>query len=124
MLGSLYLMHNGVMPPFAGTDAEQDALTAYLSSLQPPPAAAAPIDGKTVYERNCGMCHQLLRDDHLFANLPRGPQAAVDALKDLPGMFPVMPDLKLTDGERRALVQWVNAERSNLPAGPAAKGGK
>jgi mono/diheme cytochrome c family protein len=124
MVGSLYLMHNGVMPPFAGTDAEQDALTAYLSSLQSAPAAAAAADGKTVYEHDCGMCHQMLRDDHLFANMPRDPQAAADALKDLPGMFPVMPDLKLTEGERRALVQWVNAERPNLPAGPAAKGGK
>jgi cytochrome bd-type quinol oxidase subunit 1/mono/diheme cytochrome c family protein len=125
MLGSLYLMHNGVMPPFAGTDAEQAALAAYLTTLAPAPAPdAEPIDGKTVYERDCGMCHQMLRDDHLFANMPRDPQAAADALKDLPGLFPVMPDLKLNEGERRALVQWVNAERPNLPAGPAAKGGK
>ena len=124
MLGSLYLMHNGVMPPFAGTDAERDALAAYLATLQSGDAAAAgPADGKTVFDHDCVMCHQLRPDDHLFANLPRDPQAAVDALKDLPGMFPVMPDLKLTEGERRALVQWVNTVRPAQVAGAAAKGG-
>jgi hypothetical protein len=44
----------------------------------------------------------------------------VDALKDLTALFPVMPDLKLPEGERRALVQWVNSQR---PAA-AAQGGK
>ena len=121
MLGSLYLMHNGVMPPFAGTDAERDALAAYLGSLQPPIASpSGPADGKTVFERDCGMCHQARPGHHLFADLPRDPQAATDALKDLPGLFPVMPDLKLSEDERRALVQWVNTQR---PAQAAANGG-
>ncbi len=119
MLGSLYLMHNGVMPPFAGTDAERDALAAYLGSLQPPiTPSTGPADGKTIYERDCSMCHQVRADDHLFANLPRDPQAATDALKDLPGLFPVMPDIKLSEGERRALVEWVNTQRP--AAAPAA----
>ena len=123
MLGSLYLMHNGVMPPFAGTDAERDALAAYIASLQPPIAASpGTADGKTIYERDCGMCHQVRADDHLFSNLPRDPQAATAALKDLPGLFPVMPDLKLPEDERRALVQWVNTQRPAQSA-PAAKGG-
>jgi mono/diheme cytochrome c family protein len=124
MLGSLYLMHNGAMPPFAGTDAERDALAAYLATLQSGvTTAAGPADGKTVFEHDCGMCHQLRPDDHLFTNLPRDPQTAVDALKDLPGMFPVMPDLKLSEGERRALVQWVNTQRPAQEAGAPAKGG-
>ncbi len=123
MLGSLYLMHNGVMPPFAGTDAERDALAAYLGSLQPAFAApSGPADGKTVYEHDCSMCHQVRADDHLFANLPRDPLAATDALKDLPGLFPVMPDLKLSEAERRALVQWVNAQRP-AQAAVTVKGG-
>jgi mono/diheme cytochrome c family protein/cytochrome bd-type quinol oxidase subunit 1 len=123
MLGGLYLMHNGVMPPFAGTDAERDALTAYLASLAPQAGSVAgPADGKTVYERNCGMCHQVRAEDHLFSNLPRDPQAATDALKDLPSLFPVMPDLKLSEAERAALVQWVNTQRSAQPAA-TSKGG-
>jgi len=127
MVGGLYLMHNGVMPPFAGTDAESAALAAYLSSLyaaHPDPNAAA--DGKTVYEHDCMMCHALRPDDHLFANMPRDPKAAVDALKDLPGLFPVMPDIKLSQNERTALVQWVNTVRPAAPppaAAAPAKGG-
>jgi hypothetical protein len=38
-------------------------------------------------------------------------------------MFPVMPDLKLSEGERRALVQWVNTQRPAQEAGAPAKGG-
>jgi len=122
MLGSLFLMHNGVMPPFAGSDAERDALAAYLSSLQSPGSRdLTPPDGKTVFERDCGMCHQDRPDDHLF-NMPRGPQAAMDALKSLPGMFPVMPDLKLSETERRVLVQWVEAQRPVQVAGVATGG--
>jgi mono/diheme cytochrome c family protein len=123
MLGGLYLMHNGVMPPFAGTGAEQAALAAYLATLVPASsAAAAPADGRTVYEHDCAMCHQMNADDHLFSNMPRDQKAAVDALADLPGMFPVMPDLKLSEDERRALLQWVNAERPSLPPGKAIGG--
>jgi cytochrome bd-type quinol oxidase subunit 1/mono/diheme cytochrome c family protein len=123
MLGSLYLMHNGVMPRFAGSDAELDALSAYLGSLQPMnPSTPAHADGKTVYEQNCSMCHQVRADDHLFSNMPADPQTATDALKSLPTMFPLMPDLKLSDDERRALVQWVNTHRS-APAAMASNGG-
>jgi len=124
MLGGLYLMHNGVMPPFAGTDAERDALAAYLSSLQTSNASASgPVDGKTVFENDCVMCHKLRPDDHLFSNMPADPKAAVEALKDLPGMFPVMPDLKLSEDERRALVEWVNNQRHSPATGTAAQGG-
>ncbi len=107
----LDLMHNGVMPPFAGTDAERNALGAYLSSLQPAPASSA-VDGKTSYEHNCSMCHRPRADDPLFTGLPPDPQAAADALKSLPDLFPRMPDLKLSEGERTALVQWVNSQRN------------
>jgi hypothetical protein len=88
------------------------------------------VDGKTVYEHDCAMCHALRADDHLFSNMPRDPKAAVDALKDLPSMFPVMPDLKLSEGERAALVQWVNTVRPAAaqpalppPAAAPSKGG-
>lgn len=124
MTGGLYLMHNGVMPPFAGTDAERDALAAYLGTFQSINASASgPADGKTVFERNCGMCHLVRPDDDLFAKLPRDPQTAIDALKDLPGLFPVMPDLKLSDAERRALVEWVNTQRPAQAAGASSNGG-
>jgi mono/diheme cytochrome c family protein len=120
MLGVLFMMHNNVMPQFAGTDAELNALSAYLGSLQPmhPPPDLHP-DGKAVFEQNCSMCHLARPDDHLFTDMPKDPQTAIAALGSLPAMFPIMPDLKLSEDERRALVQWVNTQR---PA-QAAKGG-
>jgi mono/diheme cytochrome c family protein len=124
MLGGLELMHNGVMPPFAGTDAERGALAAYLSSIEPAPESAGEApDGETVYERNCVMCHQMSTVGALFVNQPSDPKAESDALKDLPGIFVLMPDLKLSDQERTALVQWVNQTRGTKAAVPAAQGG-
>ena len=120
MLGVLFMMHNNVMPQFAGTDAELNALSAYLGSLQPMhPHPDLHPDGRTVFEQNCSMCHLARPDDHLFTDMPKDPQAAVAALASLPAMFPIMPDLKLSEDERRALVQWVNTQRPTQ----AAKGG-
>jgi mono/diheme cytochrome c family protein len=124
MIGGLQFMHNGVMPGFAGTDAEQAALAAYLSTIHPV-SAAAPVatDGQTVYEQNCSMCHQINASDKLFTNLPRDPNAASDAMKDLTSLFPLMPDLKLSDQQRMALAQWVNAQRAAKGIAVAPQGG-
>ncbi len=112
MLSGLDLMHNGVMPPFAGTDPEREALAAFLTTIQPVTASpAGVVDGKTVFERNCVMCHRVRAEDALFARLPEDPKVASEALKDLPNLFIRMPDLKLSDDERGALVQWVNTRR-------------
>ena len=122
MLGGLDFMHNGVMPPFAGTDAERAALAAYLSTVQPVSAAAAAAasDGRTVFEQNCSMCHQAKAGEPLFKDLPRDPNAAGKALKDLTGLFPAMPDLKLSEPQRVALVQWINAQRGVKGSGNTA----
>jgi mono/diheme cytochrome c family protein len=119
MLGSLYLMHDGVMPPFAGTDAERAALAAFLFSLEPARVKGTQeIDGHTVYEQDCAMCHQPRSDDPLFTQLPKDP---VTALEHLPNVFPLMPDLKLSGAERAALVQWINSRRANS-AGAVSRG--
>jgi len=124
MLTGLDVMHNGVMPPFAGTDAERLALASFLSLQQPVAAKAeAALDGKTVFERNCSMCHQVKPEDALFARLPNDPSIAADALKDLPNLFIRMPDLKLSDSERAAIVAWVNAQRNVSKAGSTMQGG-
>ena len=119
MLGGLNFMHGGVMPSFAGTDAERGALAAYLATLHPVATGAAqPTDGPTVFAQNCAMCHQVKPEDKLFKNLPANPQTAADALKDLTSLFPLMPDLKLDGQQRLALAQWVNAQRAakGMPA--------
>ena len=125
MLGGLEFMHNGVMPPFAGTDAERAALAAYLSTVQPVSAAAAAAasDGQTVFEQNCSMCHPVSAGDPLFKTLAQDPKAAGEALKDLTSLFPIMPDLKLSEPQRIALVQWINTQRGVKGSGNAAQGG-
>jgi mono/diheme cytochrome c family protein len=115
------------MPPFAGTDQERGALAIYLSSIEPvtAEAAAAATDGKTIYEQNCSMCHRVAASDDMFKNLAADPAAASESLKDLTSLFPMMPDLKLTDRQRPALVAWVNLQRgaqrgAQSGAGPGA----
>jgi mono/diheme cytochrome c family protein len=123
MLGHLDLMHNNIMPPFAGTDAERAALAAFLVTLEPESLIAQRnMDGGSVFERNCSMCHRDRTDDPLFTSLPPDPVAATKALEDLPSLFPLMPDLKLSDGERTALVEWVNAQRQAASSSPAQGG--
>ncbi len=112
MLGSLDRLHNGVMPPFAGTSAERDALAAFLNTLAPQAAGTGgAADGHTVFEKNCATCHQVRPDDPLFTGLPKDPLVAANALKNLPGLFAGMPNIKLSDAERAALVEWVNTQR-------------
>ena len=125
MLGSLEFMHNGVMPPFAGSNAERGALAAYLSTVQPVSGAAASEagDGRTVFEQNCSMCHRVSAGGPLFKDLPQDPNAAGKALKDLTSLFPLMPDLKLPERQRLALAQWINTQRSAKGSGSATQGG-
>ncbi len=125
MLGGLEFMHNGVMPPFAGTDSERGALASYLTAIQPisTSAAVAATDGETVFAENCGMCHRVSAGDSLFKNLPKDPTAAGEALKDLTSLFPLMPDLKLSDPQRASLAQWVNTQRSAMGNRTATQGG-
>jgi mono/diheme cytochrome c family protein len=126
MLGSLDLMHNGVMPPFAGTDAERAALAAYLNAVGPVSANASAVanDGHTVFNQNCSMCHRVKAGQPVFKELPRESAAAVKALRDLTGLFPAMPDLKLSEPQRVALVQWIDTQRPAKDSGRAAPGGK
>ena len=110
IISALDLLHNGVMPPFAGTDAERDALATYLDTVHPVKENGA-VDGQTVFDRNCSVCHRFKSGEAIFPGLPDDSKAAADLLKDMPAIFPRMPDLKLTDDERIALVQWIAARR-------------
>jgi mono/diheme cytochrome c family protein len=125
MLSSLDIMHNGVMPPFAGTDRERETLAAYLATLYQP--GAAPAEGAPVFEQSCAVCHEAAPADPAITMLRSlDPQSASETLKDLPALYPRMPDLKLTDGQRAALVTWIKARFPEAPeraALTAPKGG-
>ena len=106
MLGALDMMHNSVMPPFAGTDAERDALALYLATLYP--ASPVATEGAQLFGQDCVVCHQSAPDDPAISTLRSlDAQAAAEKLKDLPGLYVRMPDLKLNDQQRTALVQWI-----------------
>ena len=123
MLAGLELMHHNVMPPFAGTDAERAALAAFLATLRRKSSiAAGETEGRPVFERNCSMCHRERTDDPLFTALPPDPAAATKALQDLPNLFPLMPDLKLSVEQRSALVEWVNRRRPATSGSSAPRG--
>ncbi|HUB81799.1 MAG TPA: c-type cytochrome [Bryobacteraceae bacterium] len=108
MLGVLDMMHNGVMPPFAGIDGEREALAEYLATLYP--VAPAPVEGAQLFEQNCVVCHQSAPDDPAIATIRSlDAQTAAEKLKDLPGLFVRMPDLKLNDQQRTALVHWIQS---------------
>ena len=84
MIGGLQFMHNGVMPPFAGTDAEKGALAAFLAPLRRfLPRRPVVTDGKTVFQQNCGMCHEGVTRDVLFKACRMIPMLQREALKDL-----------------------------------------
>ena len=127
MLGSLDMMHNGVMPPFAGTGAERDAVRAYLATLYQ--AQAPPSDGRHLFEQNCAVCHQSESTDPAITTIrSMDADTASECLKSLPALFDRMPDLKLSDQQRTALVQWIKAAEGRTPAQGAAlilpEGGK
>jgi hypothetical protein len=96
MLGSLDMMHNGAMPPFAGTDAERDALSAYLATLYQ--ASPAPTEGAQLFAQSCAVCHQSGPTDPAITTIrSMDPETASESLKNLPALFVRMPDLKLSD---------------------------
>jgi mono/diheme cytochrome c family protein len=108
MLGSLDLMHNGAMPPFAGTKPELDALTAFLAGVRAVSAAPGPsAEGRAVFDSYCAPCHQFKLQDSLFTRLRSMDAAAAESsLQDLRAIFVRMPQIRLSPQERTALSQW------------------
>lgn len=112
MLGSLDLMHNSVMPPFTGTEAERRALTAYLTSLSPPTVAStASLSGEKVFNTYCGVCHQHRPGDAVFVKLKHLTAEQIQiALTRLNDLYSRMPPLTLSDNERQVLSKWIVGE--------------
>jgi mono/diheme cytochrome c family protein/cytochrome bd-type quinol oxidase subunit 1 len=109
MLGSLDLMHNGVMPPFTGKDPEREALALYLTTIGSPKTDGVKAPTRTpLFERYCAPCHQRKKEEPLFTILGgMDPESADAALQDLQAIFVRMPNIKLNPQERAALSQWI-----------------
>ena len=109
MLGSLHLMRNGVMPPFAGTDAEREAVAAFLIDAIPSKSETGiTVTGEFVYNKYCGMCHQYNSEEGPFAvfgDLEK--DEAVEFLSDLPGIYDEMPDVRIPEEDKEILAEWL-----------------
>jgi mono/diheme cytochrome c family protein/cytochrome bd-type quinol oxidase subunit 1 len=114
MLGSLDLMHNGVMPPFAGKNSEREALASFMATIHPGGSISGSVSTNgQVFARYCAPCHQLKPEEPLFARLGGMDNAAADvALQDLPAVFIRMPNIHLNPQERTALIQWAKQQSS------------
>jgi len=112
-LGSLDKMINGVMPPFAGSPDERQALARFLASLNPhiKPAQSPLLSGQTIFESNCSSCHAESPDDALFARTQQLDEAALfEILGQLDSLNPDMPPFSGSKEERKVLAKWI-AER-------------
>ncbi len=109
MLDAIDLMHNGIMPPFVGTDEEQKALAQYLMSLVPQPKPV-PKEGAKLFQSYCGACHLPSIHDRSIAKLRRhSVRGIVKSLEHLPKLFIRMPDLPIPEEERMILAQWIKS---------------
>ena len=106
------------MPPFAGTDAEREALAAYLARLggstphlpAAPGGAAGASPAAVYYNENCSVCHGPGAD---FPIAGRGRSAAdlYEMLGRLPAINEMMPPFEGPDELREALADLLAQRR-------------
>jgi mono/diheme cytochrome c family protein len=113
-LGSLDKMFNGVMPPFAGTEEEKEALAHFIISLAPGHVPGAPspgLSGEAVFDQYCSTCHQKEPDDPMFAKFGNLEEQTIYYLiSKLDSLNPEIPPFEGTDQERQALAEWIEDE--------------
>lgn len=118
-LGILEKMHGRVMPPFAGIEAEKEALAAFLAhqyglasgpggeeSTAPDPAQAADLDGAELFAWHCGDCHENDPEDPLFTGMRDKTAAEIaDMIGRLDEVSEDMDPFEGTDAERAAIAR-------------------
>jgi mono/diheme cytochrome c family protein len=98
------------MPPFAGNEAEQRALAAYLATLGGASiealrtSAAGAAIGARLFDENCSVCHGA-DTEHPFDAKGRSADELYELLARLPSVNDAMPPFEGTDAERRALAE-------------------
>ncbi len=113
---SLQFMFQGVMPPFAGTDEEREALAAFLHSVAPvDPAegelAEVEFTGESEFQEYCSVCHQYAATDTLFVALGRYDAARISYLiTRLDSLNENMPPFEGTDAGRETLAGWITEQ--------------
>jgi len=115
-ISSLENMFNAVMPPFAGTAKEREALAAYLATLAPVApgeieVSEKEISGETVFENNCSECHEYAADDVMFSSMGKYDLTRISYLiTRLDSLNEDMPPFEGTDAERDTLARWISEQ--------------
>lgn len=110
------------MPPFVGTDAELQALAAYIAGgLNHKPLTETAVTGddhgKELFDNNCAACHGA---DVLKPLLAGWPQEKIrGALDRLPALNPAMPDYTGPPADKDAVAGYLFSF-NHPPAGPQA----
>jgi mono/diheme cytochrome c family protein len=115
MVGYIQTIHQKryFMPPFAGTDAEAEALAAYLVGtlhgkeiVMPSPAeeTGAPR-GDLIFEESCSVCHGLEEIAPAMADWDRAKIR--DALDNLSAINDMMEDYDGSPEEKEALADYL-----------------
>ena len=106
------------MPPFVGTDAELQALAAYIAGgLNHKPLTEAPVaggdHGQELFNDNCTACHGL---DQIKPDLKGWPRAKIRAALDkLSALNPDMPDYPGTAAEKDAIADYLAQQTGGAP---------
>lgn len=97
---------NPAMPDYDAPPADKDAMAGYLFGLNNPEAAApAKIQGGTLYDENCAVCHGI---DQIAPNLKTWSRQKVrSSLDNLSAINPAMPDYTGTAAEKEALTDYM-----------------
>jgi len=111
---SLFLTH-GTMPQFAGDHADAAALGEYLATLAPEPLTINASDemgtGQRVFQMRCAYCHTV-KGNRRPLDFAGADFDSVDSLlQSLDSLNPDMPPFTGTTAERRALANWLRAQK-------------
>ena len=115
-----------LMPPWYGTETENEALTTYLMSRKPAETAALPDDpdaaAKVAFNISCGLCHTVSGYRPLKSSFAGQSAKEIDEFLDAAGdMVDEMPAYFGDDRQREALVRFLKKmEPEASPAKQAA----
>jgi len=115
-IASLQFMFQGVMPPFAGTEGEREALAAYLSSEAPVSPeegemAETEFTGESEFQEYCSVCHQYASTDTLFVSMGKHDLSRISYLiTRLDSLNENMPPFEGTEAGRDTLARWISEQ--------------
>lgn len=105
----------GTMPPFAGDATDAAELGGFLSTLAPATISVIPGNGmqagREVFGRRCALCHTIGGKVRPLGIAGSDAESIEMMVQQLDSISPEMPPFTGTELERRALAQWLSAQK-------------